>query len=236
MANPPPSPNVDFRLKACGRHIALVEADPVRQGVSRRSIQALGARVTILPSWTRLCRLVQSFAFDLIVFGHQADLAKGQGPSDPSPPAPAETPILMLGKRSAMLRTKAGYEPLAWAASCRRYEDLVRLALQSAPLEPLSVGTLSIGRAAYDLERSTISINGFTHRLPFSEAHILRMLALNPNLPVDRLRLRPDQPDGRAVDVGIARLRRRLELDPANPRHILTIRGSGYKLVPGFSP
>jgi hypothetical protein len=122
MANPPPSPNVAFRLKACRRHIALVEADPVRQGVSRRSIQALGARVTILPSWARLYRRVQSFAFDLIVFGHQADLAKGPGPSDPSPPAPAETPILMLGKRSAVLRTKAGHEPLAWAASCRRYE------------------------------------------------------------------------------------------------------------------
>ena len=136
MANPPPSPNVDFRLKACGRHIALVEADPVRQGVSRRSIQALGARVTILPSWARLCRRVQFFAFDLIVFGHQADLAKGQGPSDPSPPAPAETPILMLGKRSAMLRTRAGHEPLAWAASCRATNTAARTPAPRPPRPP----------------------------------------------------------------------------------------------------
>lgn len=232
----PPSPSVAFRLNACGRHIALVEADPTRQGLSRRSIQALGARVTILPSWARLCGLVQSFAFDLIVFGPEADLARSADPRAPSDPGLGDTPVLMIGKWRAVLKTKAGYEPIVGTAPDCRYEDLLRLALQRAPLEPLAVGRLSIGRAAYDLERSTISINGFTQRLPFSEAHILRMLALNQNRPVGRLQLRPDQPDGRAVDVGITRLRRRLELDPANPRHILTIRGSGYKLVPGLSP
>jgi YD repeat-containing protein len=38
--------------------------------------------------------------------------------------------------------------------------------------------------------------------------------------------------DGRLVDVHIRRLRTKIEMDPANPRHILTVRGMGYKLAP----
>ena len=38
--------------------------------------------------------------------------------------------------------------------------------------------------------------------------------------------------DGRLVDVHIRRLRTKVEPDPALPRHILTVRGMGYKLVP----
>ena len=40
-----------------------------------------------------------------------------------------------------------------------------------------------------------------------------------------------DSSDGRLVDVHIRRLRTKIEADPANPRHILTVRGMGYKLA-----
>jgi DNA-binding response OmpR family regulator len=36
--------------------------------------------------------------------------------------------------------------------------------------------------------------------------------------------------DGRLVDVHIRRLRTKIEADPANPRHVVTVRGLGYKL------
>jgi len=36
--------------------------------------------------------------------------------------------------------------------------------------------------------------------------------------------------DGRLVDVHIRRLRTKIESDPANPRHVITVRGMGYKL------
>jgi len=35
--------------------------------------------------------------------------------------------------------------------------------------------------------------------------------------------------DPRVVDVHIGRIRQKLEADPANPRHIVTVRGVGYK-------
>ena len=36
--------------------------------------------------------------------------------------------------------------------------------------------------------------------------------------------------DGRLVDVHIRRLRTKVEEDPANPRHVVTVRGLGYRL------
>ena len=36
--------------------------------------------------------------------------------------------------------------------------------------------------------------------------------------------------DGRLVDVHVRRLRMKVEADPANPRHVVTVRGLGYKL------
>ncbi|MBA3282088.1 MAG: winged helix-turn-helix domain-containing protein, partial [Acidimicrobiia bacterium] len=36
--------------------------------------------------------------------------------------------------------------------------------------------------------------------------------------------------DGRLVDVHVRRLRTKVEGDPANPRHVVTVRGLGYKL------
>ena len=38
--------------------------------------------------------------------------------------------------------------------------------------------------------------------------------------------------DGRLVDVHVRRLRTKIELDPANPRYVMTVRGMGYKLQP----
>ncbi|MBV8958397.1 MAG: winged helix-turn-helix domain-containing protein, partial [Actinobacteria bacterium] len=38
--------------------------------------------------------------------------------------------------------------------------------------------------------------------------------------------------DGRLVDVHVRRLRTKVEPDPARPRHVVTVRGLGYKLQP----
>ena len=43
-------------------------------------------------------------------------------------------------------------------------------------------------------------------------------------------RLHSDEVYGRTVDVQVARLRRKIEADPARPRFIVTVRGAGYLL------
>ena len=66
----------------------------------------------------------------------------------------------------------------------------------------------------------------------------MRRLAQNPNAAVDRYELADDAganeraDSGRAVDVQVTRLRRKIEPDPANPRYLKTVRGVGYMLAP----
>jgi two-component system phosphate regulon response regulator OmpR len=51
---------------------------------------------------------------------------------------------------------------------------------------------------------------------------------------VDRLALArgAGDPSGRAVDVQVTRLRRKIETDPKTPRYLQTVRGVGYRLAP----
>jgi two-component system torCAD operon response regulator TorR len=71
-------------------------------------------------------------------------------------------------------------------------------------------------------------------RLTRSEFDLLKMMSCNRGCILDRDRLttavsrRPGSPDDRTIDVLIGRLRRKIEVDPQNPRLILTIHGQGY--------
>ena len=71
-----------------------------------------------------------------------------------------------------------------------------------------------------------------------TEFRLLCELAVSPNKVLSREQLLDRVwgydyfGDGRLVDVHIRRLRTKVEADPALPRHILTVRGMGYKLVP----
>jgi two-component system phosphate regulon response regulator OmpR len=71
-------------------------------------------------------------------------------------------------------------------------------------------------------------------RLTEAEAQLLRQLALAAHTPIDRMDLARDTADitGRAVDVQVTRLRRKIEDDPKNPRYLQTVRGIGYMLTP----
>ena len=71
-------------------------------------------------------------------------------------------------------------------------------------------------------------------RLTEAEARLLRRLAANAHAPVDRMDLARETADagGRAVDVQVTRLRRKIEVDPKAPRYLQTVRGVGYMLAP----
>ena len=77
----------------------------------------------------------------------------------------------------------------------------------------------------------------FTRR----EVELLKYLAANAERPVPREELlhrvwgyaRGADIETRTVDIHIAKLRRKIELDPAEPRHLVTVRGAGYRLLLG---
>jgi DNA-binding response OmpR family regulator len=69
------------------------------------------------------------------------------------------------------------------------------------------------------------------------EAEILKMLLRTPGAVVERKDILREvwglqnEPLNRSVDNHVVSLRRKIEEDPARPRHILTVHGFGYKLV-----
>lgn len=78
-----------------------------------------------------------------------------------------------------------------------------------------------------------------THTLTAMEADILKEFMSNPNRVLSREHLleavwgMKGDIETRTVDNFVVRLRRYLEADPANPRHLVSVRGRGYRLVEG---
>ena len=100
--------------------------------------------------------------------------------------------------------------------------------------KPLTPREIKLGPAVFDMERLELMRDGKLQRLTEAEAQLLRTLAIHAHAPVERMSLSPDTADitGRAVDVQVTRLRRKLEADPKNPRYLQTVRGVGYMLAP----
>ena len=75
--------------------------------------------------------------------------------------------------------------------------------------------------------------------LTLMEANVLRYLTEHEGKPVSRKAMleevwgRHEDTDTRAIDNFIVRLRRYIEADPTKPRHLLTVRGVGYRFVAG---
>ena len=108
-----------------------------------------------------------------------------------------------------------------------------RLHKVPAPL----VDQLHIGQCEVDLKKQTITRNRRTQPLTFYEVELLKLLAEREDQPVSRDEILTKiwgidaHPTNRTVDNFIVKLRRKLEDDVKNPRHILTVYGFGYKLV-----
>ena len=99
---------------------------------------------------------------------------------------------------------------------------------------PAGTARLSLGRCGIDPERGELTRDDEIVRLTEAEAWLLRRLAANAHSPVDRMVLARETADvsGRAVDVQVTRLRRKIEPDPKTPRYLQTVRGVGYMLAP----
>jgi two-component system phosphate regulon response regulator OmpR len=101
-------------------------------------------------------------------------------------------------------------------------------------------GRLAVGRCLLDLKSHQLyERDGVEVPLTSMEYELLRVFAEHPNQVLSRDRLltltrnREWEPFDRSIDIRIARLRRKIEEDPENPRTIRTVRGAGYMFAPG---
>jgi two-component system phosphate regulon response regulator OmpR len=157
---------------------------------------------------------------------------RGDGPS-------RATPVLMLTARDATDDRIRGLSLGADDYLPKPFEPqelLLRIEaiLRRAGAAPAGARRLSLGLCSFDVARGELLRGEDVVRLTEAEARLLRRLASNAHAPVDRLDLARETADasGRAVDVQVTRLRRKIEADPRVPRYLQTVRGIGYMLAP----
>ena len=108
-----------------------------------------------------------------------------------------------------------------------------RQARMASHEESFTVGTWRI-----NLRKHTMSKGRLSKRLTFYELEMLKLLRERAEEAVSRDELLEKiwgvqpTPNNRTVDNFVVKLRRKLEEDHKNPKHILTVYGFGYKLVP----
>jgi DNA-binding response OmpR family regulator len=98
---------------------------------------------------------------------------------------------------------------------------------------------IPVGRRPLDLRSHQLfERDGTAVPLTTMEFELLKAFAEHPNQVLSRDRLltltrnREWEPFDRSIDIRIARLRRKIEDDPENPKVIRTMRGAGYTFVP----
>src|SRR5262249_25898036 len=137
---------------------------------------------------------------------------------------PCELRELMARIRS-VLRRSAPQKPVATA--------------EPSTAKPVKEHLVRFGTKWLDLEAQALRDDeGNEHPLTASEFGLLKVFAANPKRVLSRERLlelanaRDAEAFDRAVDLRIMRIRRKIEIDPAKPAVIRTIRGGGYLFSP----
>ncbi|HYQ32988.1 MAG TPA: response regulator transcription factor [Lapillicoccus sp.] len=153
----------------------------------------------------------------------------------------SSVPVIMLTAKDSEIDKVVGLEIGADDYVTKPYSSRELLARIKAVLRRLSEPeelvppTLESGPVRMDVERHTVTVSGVATSLPLKEFELLEMLLRNAGRVLTRMQLidrvwgSDYVGDTKTLDVHVKRLRAKIEPDPANPRHIVTVRGLGYK-------
>jgi DNA-binding response OmpR family regulator len=154
--------------------------------------------------------------------------------------------IIMVTAASDTVDRVVGLETGADDYIAKPYEPRELLARVKSVLRRATTAVLTagprvrMGHRVLDLEKRVLvdPTDGREETLTASEFDLLKVFAENPNRPLQRDWLlevtahREMEAFDRAIDLRITRLRRKIEVDPAHPNAIRTVRGIGYMFVP----
>jgi len=166
-------------------------------------------------------------------------------------------PLLMLTARSRPEDVLQGFEsgaddylpkPFMLSILIARVGSLLRrktwehrapgASVKSSARETGSPDTFRFGDKVVDFRNLLLQTGRETVHLTLMESELLRYLVQNAGHPVSRKAILEnvwdlqEDTDTRAIDNFVVRLRKYIEEEPSSPRHLLTVRGLGYKLIP----
>jgi two-component system, OmpR family, response regulator RegX3 len=156
--------------------------------------------------------------------------------------ARSNVPVIMLTAKDGEIDKVVGLELgaddyVTKPYSSRELVARVRAVLRRG-LEPellASSTAIEAGPVRLDADRHVVTVNGAQVAMPLKEFELLEILLRNAGRVLTRMQLidrvwgADYVGDTKTLDVHVKRLRSKIEPDPANPRHLVTVRGLGYK-------
>ncbi len=155
--------------------------------------------------------------------------------------ARSAVPIIMLTAKDSEIDKVVGLELGADDYVTKPYSSRELIARIRAVLrrqgefDDIAESTLNVAEVRMDIERHEVSVRGEKVQLPLKEFELLEILLRNAGRVLTRLQLidrvwgSDYVGDTKTLDVHIKRLRAKIEKDPSNPEHLVTVRGLGYK-------
>jgi DNA-binding response OmpR family regulator len=153
------------------------------------------------------------------------------------------TPVIMLTARGEETDRVVGLESgaddyIAKPFSPREVVARVHAVLRRSGTDPSSRTILELGRIRIDTGRREVLVDGEPVRLTRTEFDLLTFLASRPGVTFGRAQLLEGvwdfawDGDSSTVTVHVRRIREKIEVDPSDPRHLVTVWGVGYRFEP----
>jgi DNA-binding response OmpR family regulator len=226
-------------------HIVVVEDEAVQRQMLADYLARQNFRVSALPDGAGLRRLVERELPAVVMLDVGLPGEDGFALARWLREKSGRVGIIMVTAASDTVDRVVGLETGADDYIAKPFEPRELLArvksvLRRAAGAPAEGPRIRIGRRVLDLERRILidPADGNEERLAASEFDLLKIFAENPNRPLMRDWLlevtahREAEAFDRAIDLRITRLRRKVEIDPAHPEALRTVRGVGYMFVP----
>ena len=155
-----------------------------------------------------------------------------------------QVPVIMLTARDSEIDKVVGLElgaddyvtkPYSTRELLARMRAVLRRGAEPEEAQPVA---LEAGPVRMDVERHVVTVSGAHVQLPLKEFELLELLLRNAGRVltrgqlIDRVWGADYVGDTKTLDVHVKRLRAKIESDPGLPKHLVTVRGLGYKFEP----
>ena len=217
-------------------HLLVVDDDNRIRSLLKKYLSSHGFRVSSAANAYKARKLMETLHFDLLIIDIMMPGESGLELTN-SLREQGNIPILLLTARAEANERIEGLrlgaddylvKPFEPEELVLRIQAILRRSLRFE----LDGSILVFGDWKFNPATRDLQGPGGRVSLTDSEANLLSALAKTPGEPVSRLSLSEDTDAAeRSVDVQMARLRRKIEADPKNPRFLQTVRGSGYRLL-----
>lgn len=155
-------------------------------------------------------------------------------------------PVIMLTARDSEADTVVGLrigaddyvtKPYSYRELLARVNAVLRRSHgeEQEPAEPV----LEVGRVRMDVERHEVTVDGEAVAMPLREFELLELFMRHPGRVlargeiIDRVWGADYVGDTKTLDVHVKRIRAKIEVEPGEPKLLITVRGVGYKLAAG---